>query len=75
MHPQRETTLKRLMDDREMLAKRLATAVGTDASTVSRWRNGMQPGEEWRKKICKAMELSTEDLVALGWHAEEPVDA
>lgn len=68
------TTLKQLMDEREILAKALANAVGTDASTVSRWRNGLTPNAEMRGRISEALTLEESDLIALGWQDKETAD-
>lgn len=67
MKTEQNTSLKALMEEREILAKTLANAVGTDPSTVSRWRNGLTPNKEMRTLISDAMNLSDAERVALGW--------
>lgn len=39
-----------------------AKAVGTTASTVSRWRDGVIPGPQWRTAIAKALDRSEDEV-------------
>lgn len=50
--------------------QQFAIAMGTEPSTVSRWRNGLIPGLKMRKKIAKKLNLTPTELKRLGWEKE-----
>jgi transcriptional regulator with XRE-family HTH domain len=64
------TTLAGLMDQRGVKAKALANALGTDASTVSRWRGGLRPGKTFQPLIVAELGLTDVEIAALGWDGE-----
>jgi transcriptional regulator with XRE-family HTH domain len=52
---------------REIRNTDLAEQVGTSQQEVSRYRKGLRPNEERRKKIAKVLGVSQADL---GWETE-----
>lgn len=55
------------MEERELTNRQLSILVGTEASTVSRWRRGLTPNAEYRKKIARKLKLTEAELKRLGW--------
>ena len=49
-----------------------ADRLSTTSSTVSRWRNGVIPGPQWRQALAKAFEVS-EDEIEKACGGEPPV--
>lgn len=39
-----------------------ANAIGTTNSTVSRWRDGVIPGPQWRTMLAKALDRSEDEV-------------
>lgn len=71
MDLKQQTRFADLLDERDIKAKALATAVSTDASTVSRWRSGVTPSREMRGRIYEHLSLTEAEIVSLGWDTED----
>lgn len=67
-------TLNHVLATRGLNGKDLAHSLGKTESTVSRWRGGLKPSEESRRLIITELELTKDEIAALGW-AEEPTHA
>lgn len=65
-----ETTFNRVLASRGISGAALARAIGTGEGNVSRVRNGMRPGENLAKRISEALNLTDEEIEALGWDTE-----
>lgn len=66
--PVGKVPLDYLMYMREIPSKRLADETGVSTAEVSRWRRGMRPREESRKRAAKFLKVSQVDL---GWESAD----
>lgn len=48
-----------------------ANAIGTTNSTVSRWRDGVIPGPQWREKLASALGRSEDEVEEASIDASE----
>lgn len=55
------------MGERGITNRELAHKLRTAESAVSRWRNGLRPGEKFQARIAKALDLTDAEISELGW--------
>jgi hypothetical protein len=70
MEPDARLSLSDLLLSRRRSSKWLARELDTTEATVSRWRKAPVPSEANRRAIYAALQLTDEEIAALGWEKE-----